>query len=81
MTNEETNKALDAVRKHLQSMLDKLGSIKLEQEEDLKIASGATLQQTELALKQTQALIDEITNSKVNLEAMLQRMASGKKEQ
>lgn len=81
MTNEETNKALDSVQKHLQSMLDKLESIKAEQEEDLRTASGATLQQTELSLLQTKALIEEITNSKLNLEAMLKRMASGKREQ
>lgn len=81
MTNEETNKALDSVQKHLQSMLDKLESIKAEQEEDLKTASGATIQQTELSLLQTKALIEEITNSKLNLEAMLKRMASGKREQ
>lgn len=81
MTNEETNKALDSVQKHLQSMLEKLESIKVEQEEDLKTASGPARQQTEISLLQTKALINEITNSKANLEAMLKRMASGRGEQ
>jgi tyrosine-protein phosphatase YwqE len=71
MTPDENNKALDAVRKHLRSMLDKLESMEKEQEEDLKTISGEELKRTAASLEQTKKLIDEIKKSQANLESVL----------
>jgi hypothetical protein len=71
MTDEQTQHALNTVRKHLGSMLEKLEAMKAEQEQDLKSLAGADRQPTELALAQTLKLIDEIAKSQANIEAVL----------
>ena len=71
MTNEETNKALDSVRRHLHAMLEKLELLRTDQEEDLKTITGPERKQTETSLAQTEKLIDEIKKSQSNIEAVL----------
>jgi hypothetical protein len=71
MTPDETNNAIDSVRKHLRSMLDKLEDMQKEQEEDMKTLTGEERQRTSVALEQTKKLIDEIEKSQINLEGIL----------
>lgn len=71
MTNEQTNAALDSVRKHLNSMLEKLEGMKREQEEDLKTVVGAEREKTQMALEQTKKLIEEIKTSQSKIEIVL----------
>jgi hypothetical protein len=77
MTNEETRDAIEKVRKRLHSMLDKLEKMKREQEEDLKTVTDAERARTEVALAQTQKLIEEIKTSQANIEAVLKEKFSG----
>ena len=76
MTNEETNKALDSVRRHLTAMLEKLELLQAEQEEDLKTITGTERVMTETSLAQTKKLIDEIKKSHANIEAVLKSKSS-----
>jgi hypothetical protein len=71
MTDDQSNKAIEAVRKHFRSMLEKLETMKAEQEEDLLSASGTDKIMTEAALDKTKKLIDEINRSQVNIEMVL----------
>jgi hypothetical protein len=71
MTPDENSKALDSVRKHLRSMLDKLEDMQKEQEADMKTLTGEEQRRTAVALEQTKKLIDEIKKSGTNLESVL----------
>jgi hypothetical protein len=71
MTNEQTEKAIEAVRKHFNSMLEKLEKMKVEQEQDLREASHNEKRTAEASLEKTRQLIDEVKKSQLNMERVL----------
>jgi len=73
MTDENSDKALAAVQKHMRSMLDKLERMEADQEDDLKNSSPKERERAQVALEQTRKLITEIRVSLQNLEAMIRR--------
>jgi hypothetical protein len=71
MTNEQTAKAIDAVRKHFSAILEKLEKMKAEQEEDLQLSSVENKKAAEASLAKTEQLIEEIRKSQLNMERVL----------
>jgi hypothetical protein len=73
MTNEQTDKAIEAVRKHFNSMLGKLEKMKVEQEQDLCEATDNEKRIAEASLQKTNQLIEEIKRSQIDMERVLKQ--------
>jgi hypothetical protein len=71
MTNEQTTKAIEAVRKHFSAMLEKLEKMKAEQQEDLLTSSDEDKKPAEASLAKTDQLIEEIRKSQLSMERVL----------
>jgi hypothetical protein len=73
MTNEQTTKAIEAVRKHFAAILEKLEKMRAEQEEDLQTSPDKAKEIAGASLAKTEQLIEEIRKSQVTMEGVLKR--------